>query len=154
MEFGAYLKKQICEMEEEEYIDTRLNDQITWYSRKSQTNQMWFKRLRLIEITLATVIPLLAGIGPAIPYYQLIIGVIGVVIAVSAGLSSLYKFHENWIEYRTTAETLKHEKYLFLTKCSPYDEENCFCKLVQRVEGLISKENSQWSKHIEKAKST
>lgn len=141
-------------MIEEEYIDHRLNDQISWYSKRSQTNQKWFKRLRLLEIVAAAIIPFLAGIGSAIPYYSIIIGILGVIIAVSAGLSALYKYHENWIEYRTTLETLKHEKYLFQAKCSPYDNDNAFCKLVQRVEGLISKENTQWSRYAEKAKST
>jgi hypothetical protein len=103
-------------MNEEEYLNDRLNDQINWYSKKSQTNQKWFKGLRLLEIIAATIIPFLAGIGSIIPYYLIIIGVLGVIIAVSAGLSALYKYHENWIEYRTTSETLKHEKYLFQAK--------------------------------------
>ncbi|CAC9547912.1 hypothetical protein [uncultured Gammaproteobacteria bacterium] len=141
-------------MNEEEYLNDRLNDQINWYSKKSQTNQKWFKGLRLLEIIAATIIPFLAGIGSIIPYYLIIIGVLGVIIAVSAGLSALYKYHENWIEYRTTSETLKHEKYLFQAKCSPYDGDEAFCKLVQRVEGLISKENTQWSRYVEKTKNT
>ncbi len=139
-------------MTEEEYISDRLNDQIDWYSKKSQTNQKWFKGLRLLEIVAAAVIPFLAGIGTKLPYYSVIIGALGVIIAVSAGLSALYKYHENWIEYRTTSETLKHEKYVFQTKCSPYNGEDAFSRLVQRVEGLISKENSQWSRYAEKAK--
>lgn len=137
-------------MEDEDYIKNRLNDQIDWYSNRSKTNQKLFKRMRLIEITTAAIIPFLAGFGQSIPYYQLIIGSLGVIIAVSAGASSLYKFHENWIEYRSTAETLKHEKYLYQAKCSPYQNEDAFCKLVQRVEGLISKENSQWSRYVDK----
>ncbi len=141
-------------MNEEEYIEQRLKDQINWYDKKSQFNQKWFKRLRILEIVSAAIIPFLAGIGPNIPYYQLIIGFLGVVIAVSAGISSIYKFHENWIEYRTTAETLKHELYLFETKCQPYNEDDAFCKLVQRIESLISKENTQWSRNLEKTKST
>lgn len=139
-------------MNEEEYLNDRLNDQIDWYDKKSQTNQKWFKGLRLLEIVAATIIPFLAGIGSNIPYYSIIIGGLGVIIAVSAGLSALYKYHENWIEYRTTSETLKHEKYLFQTKCLPYDNEDAFCKLAQRVEGLISKENTQWSRYVEKTK--
>lgn len=119
---------------------------------KKSNNQKWFKRLRLLEIIVAAIIPFLAGIGSSIPYYLIIIGGLGVIIAVSAGLSALYKYHENWIEYRTTSETLKHEKYLFQAKCSPYDNNNAFCKLVQRVEGLISKENTQWSRYVEKTK--
>jgi len=139
-------------MNEDEYFNDRLNDQIDWYDKKSQTNQKWFKRLRLLEIVAAAIIPFLAGIGTNVPYNSVIIGALGVIIAVSAGLSSLYKYHENWIEYRTTSETLKHEKYLYQAKCSPYDNDDAFCKLVQRVEGLISKENTQWSRYVEEQK--
>ncbi len=102
----------------------------------------------------AAIIPFLAGIGPNFPYYQIVIGSLGVIIAVFAGISSIYKFHENWIEFITTAETLKHEKYLYLAKCKPYEGEDSFVKLVQRVESIISKENSQWSRHVEKTKNT
>lgn len=137
-------------MTEEEYIETRLDDQISWYSRKSQWNQKWYKRLRLIEILCAALIPFIAGIGESFPYYKLIVGLLGIIIAVSAGAMSIYKFHENWIQYRTTAETLKHEKYLYLTKCPPYDSDNAFCKLVQRVESLISKEHSEWLRYVVK----
>ena len=139
-------------MNEDEYLNDRLNDQIDWYDKKSQTNQKWFKRLRLLEIVAAVIIPFLAGIGSNIPHYSIIIGGLGMIIAVSAGLSALYKYHENWIEYRTTSETLKHEKYLFQTKCSPYNNDNAFCQLVERVESLISKENTQWSRYVEKTK--
>ncbi len=134
-------------MDEDEYLKDRLEDQIGWYSKKSQTNQKWFKRLRLLEIVLATLIPFLAGIGDALPYYQIIIGGVGVVIAIAAGLSAINKYQENWIEYRTIAESLKHEKYLYKTKCKPYDSDDSLQILVQNVESLISKENSQWSKY-------
>lgn len=139
-------------MKEEEYIQNRLDDQIAWYSSKSQFNQKCFKRFRIVEIVSAAIIPFLAGIGPNFPFYQVVIGSLGVIIAVSAGISAIYKFHENWIEYRTTAETLKHEKYLYLAKCAPYEGDNPFHTLVQRVESIISKENRQWSRHVEKAK--
>lgn len=141
-------------MKEDEYIKSRLDDQISWYSKKSQFNQKWFKRLKILEIASAAIIPFLAGLGSDIPHYQIVIGALGVIIAVSAGISSVYKFHENWIEYRTTAETLKHEKYLYLAKCPPYEMNDSFEKLVQRVESIISKENTQWSRHVEKTKNT
>lgn len=137
-------------MNEEEYLTSRLDDQINWYDKKSQTNQKLFKRLKISEIIIAGIIPFLAGIGSIIPYHSLIIGALGVIIALLVGLSSLYKFQENWIEYRTTAETLKHEKYLFLAKCTPYDRDDSFQTLVQRIESIISKENSQWSRLIKK----
>jgi hypothetical protein len=48
--FSAYLDHWVLE-----YIEERLNDQIIWYSKKSQTNQKWFKRLRLLEIIVAAI---------------------------------------------------------------------------------------------------
>ena len=66
-------------------------------------------------------------------------------IAIAAATGGLFKYHENWIQYRATSEALKHEKFLFLGGSAPYDGENAFQLLVQHVEGLISKENTNWT---------
>ena len=138
-------------MDEETYIKERIDDQIDWYSQKSKRSQNWFKSLRIIEIVAAATIPFLAGYASdAEPELKVIIGLLGVLIAFVAGIISLNKFQEIWIEYRTTSETLKHHKYLFLTKSSPYDREDAFQVLVQTVEVLISKENSTWNNYIKK----
>ena len=138
-------------MDETAYINERLDDQIDWYSKKSKRSQNWFKTLRIVEIIAAATIPFLAGYATdAKPELKLIIGLLGVVIAFVAGIISLNKFQEIWIEYRTTSETLKHHKYLFLTKSSPYDADDSFQILVQTVEALISKENSNWNNYIKK----
>ena len=133
-------------MDKVNYLEDRLEAQINWYDTKSQGNQSWFKSLRIAEITCAAVIPFIAGFSEAIPYGQVVIGVLGVIIAICAGLSGLNKYQENWLTYRTTCETLRHEKYLFLTGCAPYNDENSFSKFVERIESLISKENTQWSR--------
>ena len=108
--------------------------------------------MRLAEILCAALIPFLAASGDKIPYGSLFTGVLGIAIAVSTAASSLFKFHENWIEYRTTAEQLKHEKFLYLTSIKPYDDSEKFSVLVQRVEGLISKENSSWAQLVKSQK--
>jgi hypothetical protein len=76
---------------------------------------------------------------------KLLTGAMGVAIALIAGLVTLYKFQENWVEYRATAETLKHEKYLYLTQSAPYDGNNAFHLLVATAESAMSKENADWS---------
>jgi hypothetical protein len=133
---------------EEEYLKNRLDEQLAWYSKESKYNKICYKRLRLSEIVAAALIPLLSGAGDKITYNAWIIGVLGVLIAIAAAISSLSKFHENWIQYRTTLEQLKHEKYLFLTGVKPYNLEDKFPLLVERVEGLISKENSYWARSV------
>jgi len=74
---------------------------------------------------------------------------LGLLITFITGVVTLYKFQENWIEYRTTCESLRHEKFLFLTQGDPYDIEDSFKLLVQRVENLISRENTQWAQYIQ-----
>lgn len=137
-------------MKEDEYLKNRLENQLSWYSNESQHNQKWFKRLRTAEIVSAALIPFLAGVGDKVPYNAWIVGGLGVLIAVAAATSSLFKFHENWIQYRTTVEQLKHEKFLYLTDTKPYDSEDKFPVLVERIEGLISKEHSYWAQSVKK----
>ena len=134
-------------MTPDEYISERVDDQICWYDNKSQRSQRWFKRLRAIEIIAAGAIPLFAGFGGGATWSVIVVGVLGAAGAIFASLLSLNQFQENWIEYRTTCESLKHEEYLFLTNAEPYNEEDPFGLFVQRIESLISKENSTWSQY-------
>ena len=127
----------------EEYIEQRLNDQIGWYDRKSVTNQRWFRRLRFAEIVAAATIPFLSGFADSF-LIKIAIGALGVFVAVIASLLGLLQLQVHWIEYRATAESLKKEKFLFLTQTDPYDKDDAFHLLVQRVEGLLSKENTEW----------
>jgi hypothetical protein len=55
----------------------------------------------------------------------------------------LLHLQERWIEYRATAESLRREKFLFLTQTEPYDKDDAFHLLVQRVEALLSKETTE-----------
>jgi len=142
-------------MNEEEYLEKRLNDQIDWYDKKSVFNQRWYKWLRMIELVAAAAIPFLAGFinGESNPFpFKIVIGLLGLVIVVITGVLTLYKFQENWIEYRTTSETLKHEKFLYLTASERYNVEKPFQLLVQRVENFISKENTKWIEYIKSSK--
>lgn len=142
-------------MNQEEYLQERIDDQINWYDRKSMQNQKWFKRLQVISIIAATTIPFISGyITETTTELKLAVGVLGLIVAAITAILGLYKFQENWLEYRTVCESLKHEKYLFLTKSEPYDSEDSFKFLVERVEGLISKENTKWRGYmkIEKKK--
>ena len=132
-------------MNEEEYLKSRLVDQINWFDKKSQINQKQFKRLRLVEIVSAAIIPFLSGMGDKVPYSAWIIGALGVMIALSAAFIALFKYQENWIAYRTTSEQLNHHHFMFLAGAQPYHTEDRFQLLVEHVEGILSKENSSWA---------
>ncbi len=138
-------------MNEEDYILERVDKQITWYENKSGFNQRWFKRLQVISILAASTIPFLTGYSTGEnESIRIIIGVLGLLIACVSAILNLYKFQEHWIEYRTTCESLRHEKFLFITKTIPYDDNQAFNTLVQRIETLISKENIDWINNFKK----
>lgn len=136
----------------EDYVKSRLDNQIEWYSRKSSMNQRMYKRLQLITIIFSSAIPFLTAYTSDIPYVKIFVGIIGVSIAAITAVNGLYKYQENWLAYRTTSESLKHQKYLYLTGTEPYQEDDAFNMLVHNVEMLISKENSTWSKQMDQKK--
>jgi hypothetical protein len=144
-------------MDEKEYIEQRLENQMVWYDKKSMWNQNWHKRLKVAEIGIAASIPFWIGamelVGEVSIWsgvFKVIVALLGVLIAVASGVHGIYKFQENWMAYRTTCEMLKHEKYFYETECGPYQGvTDKLCLLVKRVEMLISQENTNWRQYME-----
>src|SRR4030066_1479232 len=87
-------------MNEEQFLKERVDGQINWYDKKSQFSQRWYKCLRVGEIAAASAIPLLAGyLSDKTPAIQVVVGFLGFIIAIIAGVVALYQFQENWVEY-------------------------------------------------------
>jgi Protein of unknown function (DUF4231) len=119
----------------------RLEDQLGWYDRKSGDNQRWYRRLKLLELAVAAALPVVAGAGSRV----WVTGGLAAVIVVLEGAQHLYQFQEHWITYRSTAEALKHERYLYLAEAGPYAGEDRHRQLAERIEGLVSQEHAKWT---------
>ena len=133
-------------MEEKEYLEQRLDDQLKWYDEKSGIYKKKVYRFRSATIILGVSIPVLAGFVTLWSGWLEVIAIIGALIAALEGLNALWQSQENWIRYRVVAEKLKYEKYMYLTKTGVYGNEGCgFSDLVERVEAIISSENMVWS---------
>ena len=119
----------------------RLEDQIAWYDLKSGQNQRRFKVLKGIQLVAAAAIPVAATFGA----HAAIAAVLGAVILVVEGFQQLNQYQQNWTLYRSNAEALKHEKFLFIASAGPYAKsENRLALLADRIEGLISQEHAKW----------
>ncbi len=119
----------------------RLNSQIKWYDEKSGHNKNMFHFFKMLEILLAASVPVLAKFN-----LPLVLAIIGAAIVVLESAQGLFKFHENWILYRSTAESLKHEKNLYESKAGPYEGERTPERiLAERTEGLVSQEHAKWT---------
>ena len=132
------------------YFEDRLEDQINWYDKNAIKYKKYHNMTEITTILMSTSIPFLAGfIGINRDLLILVFSILGFAITLLTSISSFLKFHEKWQEYRTTAETLKHEKFLFEYSSGVYkDIENPEQLLVERVESLISSENSNWVRRI------
>ena len=126
----------------------RLEDQIRWYDSHSLHNQHWFKALKLVQILVAAAIPVAAGLEA--PMW--LVGGAGALIVALEGVQQLQQYQQNWTTYRSTAERLKHEKFLFLARSGAYaSAERPEALLAERVEGLVSQEHAAWASHQEDA---
>jgi len=119
----------------------RLEDQLSWYDRKSAEAQRLYKWLKLAEIAVAAVLPVVAAIHSPV----WVTGGLAAVIVVLEGTQHVYQFQEHWITYRSTAEALKHQRYLYLAGAGSYGGQDRQQLLAEALEGLISQEHAKWA---------
>lgn len=132
----------------------RLEEQLCWYDSKSVGCQKWYKQLKIIQISLAVLIPLISHLDPA--FAKWCTAAAGSLIAILEGVQHMNQYSTLWVTYRSTAERLKHEKYLFLSAAGPYkglsDPERLIA-LAERVEEHVSTEHANWFNETKRATS-
>ena len=125
------------------YLQERYRDQIKWYENKSASNKRLYLWFQWAVIVLSSALPVLIVSLPA-TYQWATVGIAIILAVGTAGLKT-FKFQELWVGYRTIAETLKKEEYAHRAQLGDYkqcdDREALF---VERVEALISRENTLW----------
>lgn len=127
------------------YIEDRLDQQIKWYDTKSIYCQHRYKTLKIFEIIMAALIPLILLLSPECLYAKFIAAALGALISIVAAVNSLNNYQANWLRYRMACELLKQEKIFYLTSSNVYEGTSEPCKLlVLRVEDIISNEQSNW----------
>jgi hypothetical protein len=133
-------------MSPDDYIKNRIDDQIDWYNRKSNSNKNWFYRCNVITILCSALIPFLVGFSsPEQAYLKYLAGAFGVIITITQGILSLKKYQENWMTYRSTAEMLQREKLLFLNGVGDFEDDAYAYKVfVMKAEQILSSENTNW----------
>lgn len=130
----------------------RLIDQLTWYDRKSQRCQRWYKGLKFVQIGLAILIPVTSLLPAECAKWTASIA--GAIIALLEAVQQMNQYSVLWFSYRATAERLKHEKYLFLSAAGPYKglaEPERMVALAERVEEHVSTEHANWFNETRRA---
>lgn len=137
----------------EKYLKERYQDQVDWYDRKARWNHQMYQVFQWSAIFFSAATPVLIVVYDGWTRW-LAASIAFLVAIVTSGLKT-FKYQENWVNYRTTAETLKKEKYYYDANIEGYQNlEDIKYKqalFVDRVEQLISRENTLWViTHVEK----
>ena len=131
-----------------QYVERRLEPQRKWHNEKAT----WNKR-RFYAVEVATLLA-----GAAIPVVNLwlvhdafwagvLSAILGGVVVVAGSVGKLFKFHENWLQYRTLVEALEREKELYSVGAGEYADVNEAERnrlLVERVENILASTTSQF----------
>lgn len=126
-----------------QYLAQRVEHQLNWYGKRSAYNKRWYYRLQFITLLAAAAVPVISLSSGDIRV-RFLVAILGAIAATAAGVLSMYQFRDQWLDYRSTAESLKFEKHLFLTRSAPYATQDAFSRFVQRVESIIISENRSW----------
>jgi membrane protein YdbS with pleckstrin-like domain len=130
-------------MSEFDYVSQRLEPQLEYYSKRAKRNKVFYFFFSTLSIILSIIIPFLAGkIDSLENRFISVIGLLALFLSVFNVLIYHFRFREKWIKYRTANESLKHQKFMYLAKVKPYNDNEAYKVLVEKVESLISIDNS------------
>jgi hypothetical protein len=127
----------------EDYLKSRYRKETDWYDKKAIWNHRAYQVLQWTAIVLSASTAVLVVIesGPV----KWVAVVIAVLVAISTTALKTFKYQENWIGYRTTCETLRKEFPYYEAGIHGYeDAEDKEALFIERVESLISRENTLW----------
>ena len=131
------------EKEFENYLKERYGPEVSWYDNRASRNKQYYQGFQWAAIIISASVPVLVVSMP--DKFKWITAILSIVLAIATAALKAFKFQENWISYRTIAETLRKEKHYYDAGATEYaaveDKEQLF---VERVEALISRENTLW----------
>jgi hypothetical protein len=131
-----------------EYVERRLEPQRKWHNEKAKWNKRRFYTVEVATLLAGAAIPIVNLWVVKDPYWAgLLSAILGGVVVVAASVGKLFKFHENWLQYRTLAEALEREKELYSVRAAEYAEVDEAARnrlLVERVENILASTTSQF----------
>jgi hypothetical protein len=134
--------------EEFKYLDERIETQIKWHSEKANWNKTKYYLAEIITLGAGALIPVINVFdvlsNPNL--IRILSAALAALAVFSAGISKLYKFQENWLNFRALAEALRREKELYFYHVGDYESQTDRRQklLVERVENMLASATSQF----------
>ncbi|MCY7422726.1 MAG: DUF4231 domain-containing protein [Chitinophagaceae bacterium] len=132
------------------YLNDRVENQVHYYESKSALNKQYYLFFKIAQLTAATLLPFFSVFLSDYSWMKYVIAFLGSVVTILEGVMATGKYYEKWVIYRSTAETLRQEKYLFLMQAGSYSGQDAVQQFVNKIEFSLGKENVGWQQLIVK----
>src|SRR6266550_3409256 len=144
--------RTFASMKAEEYIRDRINDQLRFYDRKASFYKSRYLFMRAATVVGGAIVPVLVNLSFApvsvnlwffvvsLNIVKVSTTLISLMVVLFVSLESVYHFKEQWKNYRSTAELLKKEYFLFASGEGRYSgklEAEAFKLFVEQSETAI-----------------
>jgi hypothetical protein len=146
--FGQLIDAAQLDDRQREFLKLRWLDQLAWMESKAGKAQRLYYVLRLVTIVGAVVVPALVAASSLDGWpgdaAQIGTWIVSLVVAMSAAVEGFFQFGQRWRNYRSTAERLKTEGWLYLQLAGPYasagaSHDDAYRTFASRIEDLIQK---------------
>ncbi len=132
-----------------DYERERLDPAIEYYDARSVRSKRLFYLVTATQLVASTLVTALAA-WPTELVPRPALAVVSAVAALAAGLIGLFGWQQQWLRYRATAETLKHEKFLHRVRAGAYAADPGSALLAERCEAIVSSEHLAWAAAMER----
>jgi len=125
------------------YSEVRLAGQLEYFERAATRNKRAYVLSSVISMAASSAIPL----GVAMDAPTSIAAVLGVVTTFALGLQGVFKYHENWLRFRTASEGLRREEALAAAAVGPYQDlspKQGEALLARRCESILLGTHEGW----------
>ncbi len=136
----------------ENYINNRVEQYRMWYDSKAVKMKANYMRGRITSALSAVLIPVVTNTNfefiydkTTIDISNIIVTILGTLVAVLIALEGVLHHREQWKNYRTTEQLLQTQKQLFMHRIGDYaniGDSEAFKLLVSRTEAAIAEENA------------
>lgn len=141
----------------EDYIRDRINDQLRFYDKKAGRYKSLYLSMRAATVIGGAMVPVLVNLNFApvivnlgsfvftVNGIKVSTTVISLMVVLFVSLESVYHFKEQWRNYRSTAELMKKEYFLYASgqgRFAGKTEAEAYRLFVEQIETAIDVENA------------
>ena len=130
-----------------DYLQRRVVPQRKWHAAKARWNKQRFYAMEITTLVSGALIPVVNLLALGTYWAGVFSGLLGGVVVIATAIGKLFKFQENWLQYRALVETLDREVEIYMNGVADYakiEQADRNRLLVERVENLFATNTSSY----------